>query len=51
MLTKAQSKMLKMNYYAVLNSRVLLYFIFFLAIIDLLFFLWRVNSGSSRCLF
>jgi len=38
MLTKAQSKMLKMNYYAVLNSRFLLYFIFFLAIVDLLFF-------------
>ena len=38
MLTKGQSKMLKMNYYAVLNSRILLYFILFLSIIDLLFF-------------
>ena len=38
MLTKAQTKMLKLNYYAILNSRFLLYFIFFLSIIDLLFF-------------
>ena len=38
MLTKSQTKMLKLNYYAILNSRFLLYFIFFLSIIDLLFF-------------
>ena len=38
MLTKSQTKMLKLNYYAILNRRFLLYFIFFLSIIDLLFF-------------
>jgi hypothetical protein len=37
-LNKAQSKMLKLNYYAALNSRILLYFILFLSIVDLLFF-------------
>lgn len=38
MLNKAQTKMLKLNYYAVLNSRILLYVILFLSIVDLLFF-------------
>ena len=38
MLTKAQTKMLKLNYFAILNNRFLLYFIFFLAVIDLLYF-------------
>jgi hypothetical protein len=38
MFSKAQSKMLKQNYYALLNNRVLLYFILFLSIVDLLFF-------------
>ncbi len=38
MLSKAQNKMLKLNYYAVLNSRILLYFILFLSVVDLLFF-------------
>jgi len=38
MLSRAQAKMLKLNYNAVLNSRVLLYFILFLSVADLTFF-------------
>ena len=38
LLTKSQSKLLHQNYYAALNSRVLLYFILFLSFADLLFF-------------
>ena len=45
-LTKAQSKMLKHNYHNVLNSRVLLYFIFFLSITDIILFTASKEYGS-----
>jgi len=45
-LTKAQSKMLKHNYHNVLNSRVLLYFVFFLSITDIVLFTASKEYGS-----
>ena len=46
MLSKAQSKMMKHNYHNVLNSRVLLYFIFFLSITDIILFTASKEYGS-----
>lgn len=38
LLSNAQNKIMKMNYYKVLNSRFLLYFILLLALVDLFYF-------------